>query len=262
MIRAAIVDDEPMARAKLRRLLRDSEVEVVAEAGDADAALVALAEHRPDVLFLDIDLPGRSGLELARSLATGERPCIVFATAYDSFALEAFDVEAIDYLLKPFDSERVERVLSRVRARLQSGAGAPTVSLETVLARLETLQIQAPALRWAQRMVVQQGRELRMMRTESIDWIGSADNYVEVHVAGQTHLMRETLRSVEGRLDPAHFARIHRQTLVNLDRVESMRLLDSGPLEVVLTDGTVLAVGRAYRNDLTQRWRAGRGEGG
>ncbi len=262
MIRALVVDDEPMARAKLRRLLQAAGVEVVAEAGEAEAALVALAEHQVDVLFLDIDLPGRSGLELARSLARTERPWIVFATAYDAYALEAFAVEALDYLLKPFDAERVARVLERVRAQPRTPLVPSPEAMQAMVSRLEELQAAARTPVWASRLVVQHGRELRMLRAEAIDWIGSADNYVELHVGRETHLMRDTLQAVGARLDPDRFARIHRQTIVNLDRVATMRLLESGPLEVVLTDGTVLAVGRAYRADLTQRWRGGGGATG
>jgi two-component system LytT family response regulator len=266
MIRVVIVDDEPMARSKLRRLLRPAaDVEVVAESGDAEAALRSIHELRPDVLFLDIDLPGQSGLELARSLDPAERPWLVFATAYAEFALKAFEVEALDYLLKPFDAERVDRVLERVRARLGERSGTPATQVQTLLDRLAVLSAAPTApsgARWATRLVVQQGHEMRMVRTEEIDWIGSADNYVEVHIGGESHLLRDTLQSVEMRLDPSCFSRIHRGSIVNLDRVASIRAQASGQLEAVLRDGTVLPVGRAYRDGLTRRWHDGSGATG
>lgn len=252
MIRTFLVDDEPMARAKLRRLLQGApDVELVGEADSAESATRAIGALRPDLVFLDVDLPDGSGVDLAAALDGEDRPWIVFATAYDEYALRAFELDALDYLLKPFDAVAVERVLERVRSR-RDGVSGP---LGREVAHLR--ERRAGGAAWPRRIVVQHGRELRMVRTEGIDWFASADNYVEVHVESACYLLRETLAAIEARLDPAMFSRIHRRTIVNLDRLSSMRTQESGQLEVVLNGGTVLPVGRAYREALTRRWQGG-----
>ncbi|MEQ1834239.1 MAG: LytTR family DNA-binding domain-containing protein [Candidatus Eisenbacteria bacterium] len=252
-MRVVVVDDEPMARAKLCRLLREQPgVEVVAEAGDATAALEAVRTHEPDLIFVDVDMPGQTGFDLVAALDGPRPPCVVFATAHAEFALRAFEVAALDYLLKPFDSERVARAVARAVDR-QRERGA--VHLEQVQAALARVAVRSgPGGGHAQRLLVQDGGEHRLLRVADIDWVGAADNYCEIHCAGRMYLVRETLSSVEQRLDPAQFIRIHRGALVNLDRIASIRTQTLGAPEVVLQDATVLPVGRAWRAGLMRRW--------
>lgn len=260
MIRTLIVDDEPIARAKLRRLLREaSDVEVVGEADTAESALAAIRVHEPDLVFLDIDMPLRTGFDAVAALDTDHSPLVVFATAYAEFAVRAFEVHALDYLLKPFDAERLGRTLDLVRARLRDPQRTIAESLgamfeELRLERAALARAQSGAVAWPVRLLVSADQGFEFVRVDDIDWIASADNYVEVNAAGRRHLVRETLASVERRLDPLRFARIHRCTIVNLDRVTSLPSLPSGQLEVLLADGVRLPVGRAYRDRLMRRW--------
>lgn len=261
MIRAVVVDDEAMARAKLRRLLgAHADVEIVGEGHDVASAATVLAETRPDLVFLDIDMPGGDGFAVVRSLAP-PAPWIVFATAYSEFALQAFEVEALDYLLKPFDAERLGRVVARARERIATRPAPAAGSLERLAERLEALAgaagAPAPA-GWARRVLVQAAGEMRFVRVEDILWLASADNYVEVHTQWGVHLIRDTLTAVEQRLDPATFLRIHRRTIVNLDHADSIRPRATGQLEVGMRGGAALAVGRVYLDALTRRWHGGR----
>lgn len=241
MMRVVIADDEPMARGKLRRLLAaHADVEVLAEAVDAVTVIEAVRLQRPDVLILDIDMPGMSGMDVIRALPAGEQPWVIFATAHPQFALQGFEVGAIDYLLKPFDAERLDRALQRARERV---APAPASSSAVAEPRA-----------WPTRLLVPDGREQRIVRVDEIDWVGSADNYAEVHVGPEVYLIREPLRSIAARLDPATFLRVHRGAIVNLDRVDAIRTHAGRGEEVVLRDGTPISVGRAYRESLLQRW--------
>jgi two-component system LytT family response regulator len=264
VIRALIVDDEAMARAKLARLLgRLDDVEIVGQAGSADDALAAIRAHAPDVVFMDVDMPDRTGFDAIEAFDVEPPPLVVFATAYAEFALRAFEVHAVDYLLKPFDAERLERTLQRVRVRLRESRGAgATPDLAAVLDELrshrEALErAGAPARPWPDRLLVQAQGGAHFVRVDDIDWIGSADNYIEVHVAHRLHLVREPLAMVERKLDPSRFTRIHRCAIVNLDRVASIRPLAGGQLELLLHDDTRLPVGRAYRERITRRWQGG-----
>ncbi|MCC6649801.1 MAG: response regulator transcription factor, partial [Candidatus Eisenbacteria bacterium] len=236
------------------------DVEVVGEAHDLASAATAVGVTRPDVVFLDIDMPGGDGFQLVRTLAP-PLPWIVFATAYSEFALQAFEVEALDYLLKPFDAERLGRVITRVRERCAAQEGLPAARVEALLARLQDSADNAGATRgagWAQRVLVQEGGEMRFVRVADIVWLSSADNYVELHAGAAVHLVRDTLAAVEQRLDPATFLRVHRRAIVNLDFVTSIRARATGQLEVLLEGGHAVAVGRAYHDALTRRWHDGR----
>lgn len=256
MIRVLVVDDEPMARAKLCRLLRElADVELVGEAGDATQALAAVREHTPELMFVDIDMPGQTGFDLVAALDGPQPPWVVFATAHSEFAMRAFEVEALDYLLKPFDSERVGRAVERARVRMRERGAAHVQQVQVLLAKLAASVTPAVAAGgWALRLLVQEGAGHRFLRVSEIDWIRAADNYCEVHSDGRMDLVRETMSSVEQRLDPAQFLRIHRSVVVNLDRVASIRTQATGALEVVLGDATVLPVGRAWRAGLMRRW--------
>ena len=252
MIEVLIVDDEPMARSRLRRLVEaETDLNLVAECARGEEAVEAIRAHRPHAVFLDIDMPGMSGFEVIDALLPDERPLVVFVTAYDEFAVRAFELHALDYLLKPYDPERFATTLARLRERV--AAAAPLTSrpdLASLAALLEEVRARGP-----ERLVVRSGQELVFVAVQDIDWIGAADNYVELHVGAQTHLLRETLASVERRLSPASFARIRRDAIVNLARVHAVRPGAGDDFEIVLHDGRTLPLGRSYRARVTERWQ-------
>jgi two-component system LytT family response regulator len=254
-VRAVVVDDEPLARARLRRLLtaRD-DVELAGEAGSAAEAVALVHAAAPDVVFLDVDMPDGSGFDVIERVGVDRMPLVVFVTAYDTFAVRAFEVHALDYLLKPFDGHRVGASLERARARL---ADARPVGMEPLLSMLAEMRARRedPGP-YAERVLVRHGSETRVVRLADVDWIGSADNYLTLHVGQQVHLLRETMNAMAGRLDPRRFTRIHRGTIVNDDRVRALRPQPGGELEAVLADGTALPVGRSYREGVLAKWGA------
>jgi two-component system, LytTR family, response regulator len=254
MIDVLVVDDEPMARARLRRLIEaTTDLRIRAECASGEEALAAIDEHHPHVIFLDVDMPGLSGFDVIEALAPDRRPLVVFVTAYDEFAVRAFEVHALDYLLKPYDPERFAATLERLRERLAGGAGGAGgahADATALAALLEQVRTRGP-----ERLVVRSGHDLVFVPVRDIDWIGSADNYVELHVGTQVHLLRETLSNVERRLSPAAFARIRRDAIVNLERVRRVRPREDGDFELVLHDGRSLRLGRTYRARVTERWQ-------
>ena len=241
-LRAVIIDDEPHARAKLRRFLgSDPRVEVVGEAGDGVAAVQLLEDTRPDLVFLDIQMPELDGFGVLEELDPTVNPQVVFVTAHDQHAIRAFEVRALDYLLKPVDPERFEEAVDRaVEAHL---AGTPSEP-RAVLSEL------APERRTLDRFLVRTRSRMVLVPAREVDWIGSASNYVELHCGKETHLVRGTLQSLEERLDPARFLRIHRSTIVNIDRVKELHPWSHGDLMVVLHDGVELRLSRRYRDRL------------
>jgi two-component system LytT family response regulator len=242
-IRALIVDDEPLARTRLRALLDgEADVEVVGECGDGQAALAAVAELAPDLLFLDVQMPALDGFGLLEALGPGRLPAVVFVTAYDRYALRAFEVHALDYLLKPFDRDRFRKALDRARAQLAAaGRGAADPRL---LALLEDTR---GARRPLERLVVKSAGRVFFLRTEEIDWIEAAGNYVRLHAGADTHLLRDTMNGLEARLDPQRFLRVHRSTIVNVDRIQELQPWFHGDYLVILRDGTQLTLSRGYR---------------
>ena len=245
-IRVLIVDDEPPARAKVRRFLADDpEVEIAGEAGSGAEAVEAVARLAPDVVFLDVQMPGLDGFGVVDALAGGQMPHVVFVTAYDAYAVRAFEVHAVDYLLKPFDEERFRTALERARQRIREGRREDD---EARLARWIDTARPGPA--HLQRILVRRGDTAVLLRVDEIDWIEAADNYVRIHAGGEAHLVRGTLTGYEARLDPARFARIHRSHIVNLDRVRTLHPWSHGDWLVVLHDGTELMLSRRYRDRL------------
>lgn len=246
-IRILVVDDEPLARDRVRHLLkREADVEVVGECGDGREALEAIRRDKPDLVFLDIQMPEMDGLTMLGKLKPGEMPAIVFATAFDQYAIKAFEVHALDYLLKPFDDERFAGTLKRVRDRLgRSGSGA---ELDPRLAAL--LADLRPAPKTTDRIAVKSGGRVLLVRLEEIDWVESADNYVSLHVGTEAHLLRETMNALEARLPASSFVRISRSTIVNLSRIKELQPLFHGEYAVILRDGTRLTLSRGYREKL------------
>jgi len=242
-LKVMVVDDEPLARGKLRRLLADeTDVEIVGEAGSAEEARERLHELRPDLLFLDIQMPGQDGFALLESLPAEDLPAVVFVTAYDEHAVRAFEVSAIDYLLKPFDRERLELALERAREALarRDGIGLD----EQLRSMLQELRGEQPFL---DRFVVRSVGRIVFVRAADVDWIEAAGNYVRLRMGKESHLLRETMSSLETRLDPRVFARIHRSTIVNIDRIKELNHIFHGDYSVLLKDGTRLTLSRGYR---------------
>jgi two-component system, LytTR family, response regulator len=229
-IGAVVVDDEPLARANIVGLLRsDPEIAVLGECGSGNAAVKMVRELRPSLLFLDVQMPGCDGFDVLESLGSDVPPAVVFVTAYDQYALKAFEAEALDYLLKPYANERFFRVLSRAKALLA----------------------QRPAERRRfERIMVRSAGRISFLRAEEIDWIEAADYYSCLHVGARTHLLRRSMAELERDLQAERFCRIHRSTIVNLSRVRDLRLDIGGEYEVVLRDETRLKVSRGYREKL------------
>jgi len=245
-IRAVIVDDEPLARRRIRSLLVEAEdVEVIAECANGKEAIQAIEESPPDLLFLDIQMPELDGFDVLQAIGVGHVPVVIFVTAYDQFALRAFEAHALDYLLKPFDDERFEAALQRARERIRQQQGG---DLDR---RLRALLEEVRGDRgYLQRLAVPTGHRSVFIRTEEIDWIEAERNYIRLHVGGRAYLLRESLSRIESALDPATFCRIHRSTIVNIDRIQAVEALFGGAYLVVLHDGTKLTSGRGYRRNL------------
>lgn len=245
-IRTLIVDDEPLARERLHKLLQaEPDLEIVAECGDGATAVAAIEEHRPDVVFLDIQMPELDGFGVLEAVAVPELPVVVFVTAYSQHAIRAFEIHALDYLLKPFTRERFRQTLARVRQQLgQRQTGALSEKLSALLAEMR----QEP--RGADRLAVKSGGKVVLIRPRDIDWIEAADNYVSLHIGKESHLLRETMTAIEGRLDAAQFMRISRSAIVNLERVKELQPMFHGDYAVILRDGTRLSLSRNHRDKL------------
>ncbi|MBQ5940470.1 MULTISPECIES: LytTR family DNA-binding domain-containing protein [unclassified Massilia] len=229
-IRALIVDDEAPARANLKELLRrHADIELAGEYDQGKAAADAMRACRPDLVFLDVQMPGCDGFDVLEMLGANLPPAVIFVTAYDSYALKAFDAGALDYLLKPYSDERFDMALARAREKLTTNRKSD------------------------QRLVLKNAGQVLFLPIPDIDWIGAADYYASLHVGTQVHLMRRGLAELEADLDPALFCRIHRSTMINLDRLQAIELNADGEHEAVLKSGVRLRISRSYRKQLMQR---------
>lgn len=253
ILRVLIVDDEPPARRKIRRFLdKESDVEVVGEAGNGERALRAIRELEPDLVFLDIQMQHLDGFDVVDQINLDTPPVFIFITAYDQYAVRAFEAAALDYLLKPFVEERFYMALDRARARLQTRH--LTTYSNQLLALLQDRQPAPPPSsvppkpREYGRLVLKTGSRLVFLDASEIDWVEAQGVYVQLHVGAKTHLLRESLTNVEHRLDPQQFIRIHRSTLVNLDRIKEIIPHLNGGSIVVLDDGRRLKMSRSYRD--------------
>jgi two-component system LytT family response regulator len=259
-IRAIIVDDEPLARRGLELRLQDAQdIEIVRQCANGREALAAIAELHPDLMFLDIQMPGLSGFDVLAQVPQESLPMIVFVTAFDRFAIDAFEAHALDYLLKPVDDSRLARALERVRAQWQQRqALAQREQLMAMLGDLngqgqiepESLPSQAsqPLRRYATMLPIRMGRETLRLDVSTIDWIDAAGDYMCVHAAGQTHVLRATMRELEEMLDPQVFLRVHRSTIVNLARVRSLRPHLNGECFLKLQSGQEVKLSRSFRD--------------
>ena len=244
MIRTLIVDDEPLARRGIRKHLEAArDIEIIAECGNGADALKAIETLAPDLVFLDVQMPELDGFSVLEAIE--HMPAVIFVTAYDRFALRAFEVNALDYLLKPFDPERFEQALQRARASLERQ------SLGDLNRRLQKLITSLSANgKFVDRLVIKAGGRISFLSVDEIDWIEAADNYVRLHAGRENHLLRKTMTALEERLDPAKFVRVHRSTIVNIDRIKELYPLLKGEYEIVLKTGARLASGRGYRERL------------
>ncbi|MCH9651737.1 MAG: LytTR family DNA-binding domain-containing protein [Deltaproteobacteria bacterium] len=247
--RVLIVDDEVLARRRIRKLLVGREgVEVVAEAASGAAASEAIRESSPDLVFLDVQLPDMNGFAVLRSLDPGAMPAIIFATAYDRYALEAFEVHALDYLLKPFDDERFEEALSRALTRLHLPADK---NLRTALRRF--LDAESESEQEPRRLVVRSAGRIVFLDLEEIEWVEAQGSYVRLHTAGDSHLLRDSMKALEDRLPGDRYLRIHRSSLVRLDRIKELRNGRDGSCRVLLENGHQLDVSDSRRPELLRR---------
>jgi two-component system LytT family response regulator len=243
------VDDEPLARDRLRTLISSQpDVDVVAECANGREAVSAIQAEKPDLVFLDVQMPEMDGFAVLESIRAADMPVIVFVTAYDAYAIKAFEVHAMDYLLKPFDRSRFESSLGRARTLIRQGQfGDLSRQLVSLLQAARPVQPQPDV----ERLVLKSGGRVFFLRVQEIDWIEAAGNYVRLHAGKEIHLMRESMNSIEQRLDRSRFIRIHRSTMINIDRVKELRPLFHGDYEVILHDGARVTLSRSYRDRLT-----------
>jgi two-component system, LytTR family, response regulator len=232
-IRTLIVDDEPLARTTIADLLRnDPEISIIGECASGTAAIEVIRTCRPALLFLDVQMPGCDGFDVIEQLGGDAPKAVVFVTAYDRYALKAFEVEALDYLLKPYSDSRFYRVLARAKALLEPGNAAPQA---------------------LDRLMVKSAGRVIFLRAAEIDWIEAADYYACLHVGERSHLLRRSMADLERELDRETFCRIHRSAIVNINRVRELRLDANGEYEVVLQTGAQLRLSRGYRDHLQKR---------
>ena len=244
-IRALIVDDEPLARRRIKSLLaHDSSVDVIGECSDGYKAISSIKELTPDLVFLDVQMPAMDGFEVIKTIGPEQMPTVIFVTAYDHYALRAFEVSALDYLLKPFDRSRFQKTLDRAKTMIRRMQNDQLLSLLGDLRR----EHEVP-----DRFIIKSGGRVVFLRVEEIDWMTAVGNYVRLQVGRDSHLMRETMTGMEAKLNSDRFMRIHRSTIVNLDRVKEVQPWAKGEYVVVMRDGTQLIMSRRYRQRLKER---------
>jgi two-component system LytT family response regulator len=249
-IRLLIVDDEPLARAGVRRLLQDDEgIEVIGECGDGAEAVVAILDQQPDAVLLDIKMPEMNGLDVVRTIGVERMPLTVFITAYDEHALRAFELHAVDYLLKPFDDERFNQTMARVKREVRTRAAAHLS--EKLLHVLQDTQPKTQ--KYLTRIVVRGDGRTVLLRASDVEWIEAADYYARIHAAGKSHLLRETMNELEEKLDPELFFRVHRSAIINLEKVREIQPYTRGEHVVIMASGAKVRLSRGRREKLEER---------
>lgn len=260
-IRVMIVDDEPLALRGMRlRLGEFPEVEIVDEAPNGREAVKKIKDHNPDLVFLDIQMPGLDGFGVVRALLGGPAPLIIFVTAYDKFAIEAFEANALDYLVKPVEEERLKDAIHRAREAIKSRAAANRESrLVEMLASLSQDErdkikdlIEDPEWtekeRYAERISFKDGSKVVVLNADDIEWIDAAGDYMCIHAGGKTHIIRETMKTLQQRLDPARFQRVHRSAIVNVSKVKELHPHSNGEYFLILENGNELKLSRSYKD--------------
>jgi len=249
-VRVLVVDDEPLARERLSTFLADDpEVEIVGTCADGKSAVAAIRGDGPDLVLLDVQMPGCDGFGVVDAIGPEHMPVTIFVTAYDRYALQAFEARALDYLLKPFDRDRFAVAMGRAKEQIRRHRDSGVH--EKLQALLDDVK---PAATGIDRLAIKSGGSVHFLRADEIDWIEAAGNYTRLHAGKQVHLLRETMTALEGRLDPNRFARIHRSTIVNLERVKELQPYFHGDYIVLLRDGTQLTLSRNYRPRLGERF--------
>jgi two-component system LytT family response regulator len=250
LIRVIIVDDELLGRTVIREMLRrEPDFTVVGECANGHEAIAAINVERPELIFLDVQMPELDGFDVLAALDAEQLPLVIFVTAYDQYAVSAFEVHAVDYLLKPFDRERFGKALQRAKEQLQREHlnQAPADVSQRILALLEE---QRAKPKYLERLVIKTNGRIFFLKTEEIDWISAEGNYVNLHIKRDSYLLRETISHLESQLDPRRFARIHRSQIVNLDRIRELHHWSHGEYKVILHNGEELMLSRSYREKL------------
>jgi two-component system LytT family response regulator len=245
-IRTLIVDDESLARERVRDMLGAySEIEVIAECANGFEAVEAITAHVPDLVFLDVEMPGMDGFAVLDALDAERLPVIIFITAYDQYAVKAFEVYALDYLLKPFDQERFDKALSRAKDHILNQKNDSLN--ERILKALEEIKSKPVHL---ERLVIKQHGHVFFVKTEEIDWLEAEGNYVRLHSGKESYLLRDTITALENQLDPKKFVRVHRSAIVNIDRIQELQPWFHGEYRIILKEGIELTLSRSYREKL------------
>lgn len=246
-IRAVIVDDEELARDRIQTLLElQPDVEVVGVCTDGPSAVELIDRTQPDLVFLDVQMPGMDGFEVVDNLERTKMPAVVFVTAHDAHALRAFEIHALDFLLKPFDQTRFEKALERARGQLGRSKG--TVLDSRLVSLLEELHEER---KYSERLIVKSSGRVFFVRTEEIDWVEASGNYVKIHTKSDAHLLRESMKNMEAKLDPKTFVRIHRSAIVNIDHIKELEPWFHGEYIVIMRDGTRLTASRVFSDRLS-----------
>jgi two-component system LytT family response regulator len=245
-IKTLIVDDEPLARKRIRALLEDyPEIEAIGECANGQEAAEAIRRHAPDLMFLDVQMPGMDGLTLIKTVSPESMPLVIFVTAFENYGLAAFDAHAVDYLLKPFDRERFEKAIRQAKNRLaMKDASDLPADFAEIAANLER------GAGFVKQFAIRADGRVFLVKTETIDWIEADRNQVRLHVGEEFHLRREAISSLEKKLDPARFRRIHRSAIVNMNSIKELRSSPNGEYQVVLNNGTNLFLSRKYQANL------------
>ncbi len=244
--RVLIVDDEPLARKRIRTMLSsDSDIEIVGDCANGRDAIQAIKDLSPDLVFLDVQMPEIDGFAVLEAIDSEEMPLVIFVTAHDRYALQAFDVYALDYLLKPFDRRRFNKALERAKNRIHNEKGSQFS--QRTIALLEEIKAKSS---YTGRLVIKAGGRVFFLKCEEIDWIEAEGKYVRLHVGKESYLLREAISGLEAQLDPKRFLRIHRSTIVNIDRVRELEPWFHGEYRVILRDGTQLMLSRGCRRKL------------
>ena len=251
-IRTLLVDDEPIARRGIRQQLQlEADVEIIGECANGQEAVAAIRAQLPDLVFLDVQMPLLSGFGVVEEVGVDHLPAVVFVTAYDEHAIRAFEVNALDYLLKPIEPRRFQKTLSRVRDQLsQSSDKEINEKLAALLSLLDDPESAFKKQSYLERVAIKESERVLMVRVEDIDWISAHGNYVQIHTRSKTHLLRETMDRMESKLDPVNFVRLRRSTIVNAERVSELKPLFNGEYAVFLKSGIELTSSRRYRKHL------------
>ncbi len=245
-IKTIIIDDEPLACRRVQRLLKgDDDIQVLALCTNGPQAVQVIEENRPDLIFLDIQMPGMDGFQVLQAMDIAHAPQIIFVTAYDRYAIQAFEVHALDYLLKPFDRERFDKAVARAKEMIRHN------QQNEISKELEALRDEIRVKpKYLDRLVIKSGGRIYFLKSQQIDWIEAQGKYIAIHSGKESHLLREGITSVEADLDPRKFVRIHRSTIVNIDRIKELQPWFHGDCKIILHDGTQLMLSRYYRQRL------------